>query len=451
MAALDASLRRAHARRGPAIWLAMLCLVLLGWAAGAQPAVAADGRALVASGSVTVQRGPAAPAPVSTGTEFESGDVIRTGADGRVQIRFTDGAIFSLQPGTTFRIDDYRFDANSQRGFYFLVRGALRTISGAIGKRNHDDYRMQTPTATVGVRGTEYVAEQTACDPRCAPGPREGLRVSVTRGRIVVTTRGGAVEVGEGESAAADSPDAAPRMTDQGPVLAPISYFRLPDSEDATPRVAVAATSPTDGGVTTKALAVDGPGTLPAAIPGGGTTTAGSAGTTAPPGSTSATSSSATTASGSAPAVVAGVFLTSPAAGSPSAGPTSPSSATGSGSSGATGTSGASAGSGASGSGASGSGASGSGASGSGASAAGAGTPIDSSTPAGSTASGTSGVVTSGAGVSGTGAAGASGAGALAGGSAARRHEPLRASGRRGRFGRCGRSGQCRGPGAGSA
>src|SRR5690606_18862335 len=132
MAALDAPLRSAHARRGPATWLAMLCLVLLGWAAGAQPALAADGRALVASGSVTVQRGPVAPAPVSTGTEFESGDVIRTGADGRVQIRFTDGAIFSLQPGTTFRIDDYRFDANSQRGFYFLVRGALRTISGAI-------------------------------------------------------------------------------------------------------------------------------------------------------------------------------------------------------------------------------------------------------------------------------------------------------------------------------
>jgi hypothetical protein len=403
MAALDPSLRSARARRGPATWLAMLCLALLGWAAGAQPAIAADGRALVASGSVTVQRGPAAPAPVSTGTEFESGDVIRTGADGRVQIRFTDGAIFSLQPGTTFRIDDYRFDSNSQRGFYFLVRGALRTISGAIGKRNHDDYRMQTPTATVGVRGTEYVAEQTACDPRCAPGPREGLRVSVTRGRIVVTTRGGAVEVGEGESAAADSPDAAPRMTDQGPVLAPISYFRLPDSEDAATRVAVAATSPADGGVTTKALAVDGSATLPPAIPAGGTTTAGGTSTTVPPGSTTATSSSTTTAAGSAPAVVAGVFLTSPPASGPSAGSTSPATGTGGGTSGATGTSGASAGAGAS---------------GSVAPAAGAGTPIVSSAPAGSTASDASGVVTSGAGASGAGAsgAGASGAGAAGAG-----------------------------------
>ncbi|MEB2336433.1 MAG: FecR family protein, partial [Burkholderiales bacterium] len=179
----DTCLRSPSARRTPAGWLALCLLALLAWTAGTQAAMAADGRALVASGSVTVQRGAAAPAAVAAGTEFDSGDVIRTGQDGRVQIRFTDGAIFSLQPGTTFRIDDYRFDASGQRSFFFLVRGALRTITGAIGKRNHDDYRMQTPTATVGVRGTEYVAEQTACDPLCSPGPREGLRVSVTRGR----------------------------------------------------------------------------------------------------------------------------------------------------------------------------------------------------------------------------------------------------------------------------
>ncbi|MCZ7561311.1 MAG: FecR family protein [Burkholderiaceae bacterium] len=245
--------------RARADWLTLCCLVWLVWTAGLQPAVAADGRALVASGGVTVQRGAAAPTPVAAGAEFESGDVIRTGADGRVQIRFTDGAIFSLQPGTAFRIDEYRFDGPSQRGFFFLVRGALRTISGAIGKRNHDDYRMQTPTATVGVRGTEYVAEQTVCDPRCAPGPREGLRVSVTRGRIVVATRGGAVEVGEGESAAADNPDAAPRMTDQGPVLGPISYLRLPGHGDAVTPAGTAA-SRGDGSTagSTKAVTSEG-------------------------------------------------------------------------------------------------------------------------------------------------------------------------------------------------
>ncbi|HLS57678.1 MAG TPA: FecR family protein, partial [Zeimonas sp.] len=107
--------------------LALLCVATM------HAALAADGRALVASGAVALERPQAAPVPVAAGTEFERGDLIRTGSDGRVQIRFTDGSIVSLQPGTAFRIDDYRFDATGQRGFFFLVRGALRTITGAIG------------------------------------------------------------------------------------------------------------------------------------------------------------------------------------------------------------------------------------------------------------------------------------------------------------------------------
>ncbi len=258
MAAFSASSGSLLARiRRTGGWRAVL-LALIAWGAVTQAAVAADGRALVTSGDVALERQQSAPVRVGVDTEFERGDVIRTAGDGRVQIRFTDGSLVSLQPGTTFRIDDYRFDANGQRGFFFLVRGALRTITGAIGKKNHDDYRMQTPTATVGVRGTEYVAEQTACDPRCAPGPREGLRVSVTQGRIVVATRGGALEVGEGEAAAADDADAAPRKTDQGPVLAQIGYQRLPEGLDTRARLDAndGSQGGGDGRVATKALAV---------------------------------------------------------------------------------------------------------------------------------------------------------------------------------------------------
>jgi len=194
---------------------------------GAIPlATAADGRALVVAGRVMVER--AAPGAFSitalgVGTEIRSGDLIRTGSDGRAQIRFSDGAIVSLQPGTDFRIEDYRYERDQRRAFFYLLRGALRTLTGAIGKTNHDEYRMKTPTATVGVRGTEYVAEQTVCDPRCAPGPRAGLRVAVSKGRIVLLTDAGEIEVDAGQSAAAESADAPPQRIEQGPVLPPIS------------------------------------------------------------------------------------------------------------------------------------------------------------------------------------------------------------------------------------
>jgi hypothetical protein len=212
------------------VGLASLLLVLATLLAG--PAQAADGRLLAAAGEVTVDRpeaGGLRSIPVDAGFELQSGDTIRTGAQGRAQIRLSDGAIFSLQPRTVFRIDEYRFDAQEQRGFFSLLRGALRTATGRIGKRDHDDYRLQTPTATVGIRGTQYMAQETVCDPGCWPGDRAGLHVSVTEGRIAVTNDFGSIEIGAGEAARV-APASAPRRAALPPQLPPQQM--LADGED---------------------------------------------------------------------------------------------------------------------------------------------------------------------------------------------------------------------------
>lgn len=218
-----------------------LVLALL---AAVPSAAAADGRALVVAGRVMLERaapGASSVTALAAGSEIRSGDLIRTGSDGRVQIRFSDGSIVALQPGTTFRIDEYRYEGNERRAFFYLLRGALRTVTGAIGKTDHDaEYRMKTPTATVGVRGTEYVAEQTVCDPRCAPGPRPGLRVAVTQGRIALVTGAGAIDVDAGGSAAAESADAPPQPTERGPMLPPISYSPSRERTTGAPATASA-------------------------------------------------------------------------------------------------------------------------------------------------------------------------------------------------------------------
>lgn len=200
--------------------LAAFLALLTGFAA--LPAFAADATLLVVSGEVRVIRAGDPPrGEARSGDELRSGDLIVTRGDGRAQLRFSDGAIVSLQPDTQFRIDDYRFDPQQQRGFFTLLRGAMRTATGAIGKRDRSDYRMRTPTATIGIRGTVYLAEETVCDPRCAPGARAGLRVSVSEGRIAVRSDAGEIEVGEGSAAEVSSPDALPRLTDQRPLLPP--------------------------------------------------------------------------------------------------------------------------------------------------------------------------------------------------------------------------------------
>lgn len=53
--------------------------------------------------------------------------------------------------------------------FFSLLKGGFRAVSGAIGKINHDDYQVATPVATIGIRGTDYLA--VVCGPDCAHDP----------------------------------------------------------------------------------------------------------------------------------------------------------------------------------------------------------------------------------------------------------------------------------------
>ncbi|MDH4095386.1 MAG: FecR family protein [Betaproteobacteria bacterium] len=132
-----------------------LLLVVIGAAFSGQ-AHAAAGRVEFAIGGATVQGPGGQQRPVTRGAEVNSGDVVRT-TNGRVQVRMADGAYISLQPNTEFGIKDYRFDGKTdgtEGAFYSLLKGAMRTVTGLIGRVNRDRYQVATPTATVGIRGT---------------------------------------------------------------------------------------------------------------------------------------------------------------------------------------------------------------------------------------------------------------------------------------------------------
>ncbi len=150
--------------------------------------------------------------PLRHGTEVNSGDTIETG-HGRAQVRFTDGGFVSLQPDTTFRVDDYEFQEQKpekRRGFFSLLKGGLRAISGLIGRRDREKYRLKTPVATIGIRGTEYLVKLNG-----------GLYVSVGDGSIWVYNDAGELVLLAGQSAHVSGPHAAPELTRGKPVLPP--------------------------------------------------------------------------------------------------------------------------------------------------------------------------------------------------------------------------------------
>ena len=187
-------------------WVTPLVIGLGGACAGAQPAAqpAADGTpdaamVLASEGTTTLVRGASFSTPVRREVPIRSGDRIRTGPDGHVQLRFTDGALISIQPGSDFRVESYAFDAVRQRSFFLLLQGQMRAVSGSIGKRDREDWRLKTPTATIGIRGTEFTVSESVCpNTGCPAGTQTGLVVEVIAGRVAVSNEAGAIEVPAG-------------------------------------------------------------------------------------------------------------------------------------------------------------------------------------------------------------------------------------------------------------
>lgn len=175
-------------------------LVALTGLAVAQPAASDDAaQVLVSEGDTTLVRGRSLSTPVRPDVPIRSGDRIRTGEDGRVQLRFADGALISIQPRSEFVVEEWAYGGGRERSLLGLSRGALRAVSGRIGKRSPDDWRLTTPTATIGIRGTAFSVVESVCPAAgCPAGTDPGLEVAVTEGRVVVANAAGAVEVPAG-------------------------------------------------------------------------------------------------------------------------------------------------------------------------------------------------------------------------------------------------------------
>lgn len=124
-------------------------------------AVAEVGKVQFVTGNVTAIDVNGTTRALTKGADIQNGDMIQT-ADGRAQVRFIDGGYMSFQPNTEFKVEDYHFSGQadgSEKGFFRLVKGSLRAITGLIGKSNKQAWRMNTPVATIGIRGTETLSE----------------------------------------------------------------------------------------------------------------------------------------------------------------------------------------------------------------------------------------------------------------------------------------------------
>jgi len=165
----------------------------------ATSALASTGTVTQISGTLSVQKPDGTVRILSQRSEIGSGDTINTQKDSYAQIRFSDGGQVTLKPNTTVKIENFRFaeDKPQEDSFLFgLVKGGLRAVTGIVGKRNRDKYQLGTATATIGIRGTTYSADDCVNNRTSAECGRlePAVYVSVADGEVVV--KNGAGELG---------------------------------------------------------------------------------------------------------------------------------------------------------------------------------------------------------------------------------------------------------------
>ncbi|MFH1080014.1 MAG: FecR family protein [Pseudomonadota bacterium] len=210
-------------RRTIAIKLTLALMVFLAPISSAWGAVPA-GTVTHLSGPLVAKKADGSVRALSIKSAVEEGDVLITEKRTYARLKMRDDSEITLRPNTHFKVEQFAFDKDrpgEDRSFYNLTKGGMRTITGLIGKRgNADSYRLTTPTAVAGVRGTGYGA--TFCQQDCGSLP-DGLYVEVFEGVIVVYNKMGSQIFNVGQFGYVSGPTGAPVLLPVKPAIPPFS------------------------------------------------------------------------------------------------------------------------------------------------------------------------------------------------------------------------------------
>ena len=121
------------------------------------------GKIQSATGSVTVEHAsavivqanvPSGAGQAKVGDPVYRGDMIHTGADGKLGIVFADGTSFNISSNARMELNEFVYDPNSQANstLFSLSKGTFTFVAGKVAKSG--DMKISTPVGTMGIRGT---------------------------------------------------------------------------------------------------------------------------------------------------------------------------------------------------------------------------------------------------------------------------------------------------------
>lgn len=166
-----------------------LLVILVGAAASAhaaEPVREVVGEVTFMQGAAVAERAGEAPRFLQKGEPLYAGEVLTTGGQGYALIAFKDGTKFTLRPNTAFAVDRYRTTPGDESALFRLIKGGFRAATGAITKRDPKAMEINTTTATIGIRGTQFDARLCEGDECTEEQQRSPRRSAALASELVV-------------------------------------------------------------------------------------------------------------------------------------------------------------------------------------------------------------------------------------------------------------------------
>ena len=170
---------------------------------------------------------------IKKGSELFSNETITTTSGSYARLKLKDETWIMLRPGSRFYLEEVEFEEETGEGtgFFSLLKGGFRAVTGLIKEKVN--YRYSTTVATIGIRGTDFMAR--ICNGDCLdvyPPPEDGLYLEVIDSDVVLTNESGQFPFKAGQYVFLSHRGAIPQLLDFRPDVFVQSPIPVADPAD---------------------------------------------------------------------------------------------------------------------------------------------------------------------------------------------------------------------------
>ncbi len=178
--------------------LACLGLSVVCFLTASQVHAAVAGYVQFVNGDVQITNAAGQARPARKGDAINEGDTLASAQKSSAQVKMQDGGFVAVREDTRLKFDQFVFagkEDGSEKSFFSLFKGGFRAVTGLIGRINKQNYRITTPAATIGIRGTDHETFMITPGSPLAQVAPTGAYNKVNVGETSMTTDKGTIVV----------------------------------------------------------------------------------------------------------------------------------------------------------------------------------------------------------------------------------------------------------------